>query len=248
VRTLAGILLAISAMAGAARADAPADAPPPPIVLAPGVVIARIAVESGVAPWAPVSIAPDVWVGATDRITLGATSSEAARDWVGAGRGVCVHRCLDVYGGAAADARFRLRDGDVAIAGRGAIDFRGFGPGVVALELGAVLRSRAGALVVTIAPYLTLGIVNASLDNHASVVVPLELAWDVGRVRIAARTGARGEVSGFFATAQVPLAAAIDVGVGGGVAVGVGAGLPRALGAASGLDARVADVHVTWRP
>jgi hypothetical protein len=242
VRTLA-VFLVISA-AGVASADEPI-APPPPIVLDPGVVIVRTAVETGL--WAPVSIAPDVWVGATDRITLGATSSEDARDWVGAGRGVCVHDCLDVYGGAAADARFRLRDGDVAIAGRAAIDFRGFGPGIVALELGALFRARAGATVVTIAPYLTLGIVNASLDNHVSVVVPLELAWDVGRVRLSARTGARGEVNGFFATAQIPIAAAIDVGIGGGVAIGVGAGLPRALGADSGTAERVADVHVTWR-
>ena len=238
-------MLAIGAL-GAARTSRADDAAPPPIVLAPGAVVARVAVESGL--WAPASIAPDLWIGATDRLTLGATSSEEARDWVGAGRGVCVHGCLDVYGGAAADARFTLRDGAVAIAGRGAIDFRGFGPGIVALELGAVLRSRAGATVVTIAPYLTLGIVNASLDNHASLVVPLELGWDVGRVHVSARTGARGEISGFFATAQIPLAAAIDVGVGGGVAIGIGAGLPRALGADSGTGARTADLHVTWRP
>jgi hypothetical protein len=227
----------------------------PAIVLDSGVVIARASLESSLsrgALFAPVSIAPDVWVGVTDRLTLGATSSEAARGWVGAGRGACLrgaaHGCDSPYGGAAGDARFRLYDGAIAVAGRAALDFRRFGPGVVALEIGAVVRARAGALTVTVEPYVSLGIVNASLDNHVAGVLPLEARWALApRVRAIARTGVRGDVDDFFATAQLPFALALDVDVGAGVTVGAGAGLPRALGAMSGTDARVADVHVEWR-
>lgn len=235
--------LAILITAAAARAeDAGPDRDATPLVLDPGVVIARATIESGA--WAPVSLAPDVWVGATERLTLGATSSEAARGWVGAGRGVCVHACPARYGGAAADARFRIHDGAVAIAGRAALDFRAFGPGVVALELGVAVRSRAAALIVTVSPYVSLGIVNASLDNHVQAVVPVELRWPLGRIALGVTSGVRGDVDGFLATAETPIAASIDVEVAPGIVIGAGAGLPRV----SHASERALELHVEWRP
>jgi hypothetical protein len=235
--------LAILLTAGGARAqDADPSHDATPLVLDPGVVIARATIESGA--WAPASLAPDVWIGATERLTLGATSSEAARGWVGAGRGLCLHACTARYGGAAADARFRVHDGALAIAGRAALDFRAFGPGVVALELGVAVRSRAGAVIVTVSPYVSLGIVNAALDNHVQAVVPLELRWPLGRVALALRGGVRGDVDGFLATAEAPVGASIDVEVARGIAIGAGAGLPRI----GHPDQRAVDLHVEWRP
>src|SRR5438445_223145 len=107
--------LAILGIAAPALASAGDDAAPA-IVLDPGVVIARATLEG-----APLSIAPDLWIGATDRLTLGATSSEAARGWVGAGRGLCLragaHGCDARFRGAPADARSPLHAGAPAIGG-----------------------------------------------------------------------------------------------------------------------------------
>jgi hypothetical protein len=238
------ILVVIAILGAVARADPPAPprvtdpsgdpASAPPLVLDPGAVIARATVATDARD--TIAIEPDVWLGATDRLTLGATSSDEARGWVGASRGACVRACDARFGGAAADARFRLRDGDVQVAGRAALDFRGFGPGVVALELGLGVRSRAGALTVTAAPYVSLGIVNASLDNHVGAVVPLALAWDLGPARLGARAAVRGDLDGFLATAQLALAASIEVAVSEHVAIGAGAGAPRS-----------AELHVEWR-
>jgi hypothetical protein len=78
--------------------------------------------------------------------------------------------------------------------------------------------------------------------------VPLALRWDLGRVALGVRSGVRGDVDGFFATAQIPLGGSIDVEVARGIAVGLGVGLPRALGADRGLAERVGELHVEWRP
>lgn len=222
------ILVVIAAVVASASAHAD------PLVLDPGAVIARATAATDTR--GAIALEPDLWLGATDRLTLGATSSEEARGWVGASRGACVRDCAAHYGGVAADARFRLRDGDVAIAGRAALDFRAFGPGVVALELGLGVQSRAGALTVTASPYLSLGIVNASLANHTGAVVPIALAWDLGRVRLNARGAVRGDLDGFLATAQVAAAASIDLRVGDGVVIGAGGGTPRMV-----------ELHVEWR-
>jgi hypothetical protein len=222
-------LVVIAILAASARAD-----PPETIVLPAGDASARATIATDTR--GTLALEPDLWIGATDRLTLGATSSEEARGWVGATRGACVHDCVARYGGAAADARFRVRDGDVQLAGRAALDFRAFGPGVLALELGVAARSRAGALTVTVEPYLSLGIVNASLGNHTGAVVPLGLAWDLGRAEIGARAAVRGDLDGFFATAQLAGALSIDVRLTDQVSVGAGGGAPRA-----------AWLYIAWR-
>ena len=223
------ILVVIAMLAAVARAD-----PPAPVVLDPGTAIARATIATDTR--GALALEPDLWIGATDRLTLGATSSEEARDWVGAARGACLRDCVARYGGAAADARFRVLDGDMQLAGRAALDFRAFGPGVVALELGASARSKAGALTATVEPYLSLGIVNASLGNHVGAVVPLALAWDLGRVTARARAAVRGDLDGFFATAQLAGALSLDLRLTERLRVGAGGGAPRA-----------AWLYVEWR-
>jgi hypothetical protein len=227
-----------------------------PLVLARGEVLARLTLEASLAAGAvlePVSLAPDLWVGVTHRLAVGVTHSSATRGRVTAGRGLCLRGaaagCDARYAGVAADARFRLRARGPEVAGRVAIDFRRLSPAVVALEIGAVARWRKGRLAVTAEPYLSLGLVHSALDNPVAGNLPVALSWQVVPcVAVDVRTGFRGTLRDFLGTLEVPLGVGATFGLRGGVDVGASAGLTNAAGADGGAAARVAEVHVAWRP
>jgi hypothetical protein len=93
----------------------------------------------------PVSIAPDVWYGATDDLTLGLVHSSIGATGVigGVGDALCItgssNGCESVYPGVGIDARYRLKGGWAI---DGGLFVNDFDPFALAIKLGLVGRHR----------------------------------------------------------------------------------------------------------
>ncbi|MCE9573729.1 MAG: hypothetical protein K8W52_11290, partial [Deltaproteobacteria bacterium] len=229
--------------------------PAPPLVVPRGHVVLRLSLEANLATGAalePISLAPDVWVGATGRLAIGVTHATSARNRIGAGRGLCLRGtgagCLDRYGGAAVEARFTLRDHGVELAGHAAIDLRHFRPNVVALEVGAIARWRGGRMTIVVAPDASLGLTNAALDNRATANLPILIAGAATPcLSLEVRSGMRGLFDDFLGTIEVPLALGARWNAPHDLAVGGVIGFPNAAGAGGTFATRVASLYVEWR-
>ena len=95
-----------------------------PLALPAGSIAAELTIEANLAHhfWAqPLSLAPDVWWGATDRLTLGLVHSNASVDRFSPGASLCVRTddvlyCDAVYRGSGLDARYLAVTGPISIA------------------------------------------------------------------------------------------------------------------------------------
>lgn len=152
-----------------------------PVVLDRGELHAALTVESNLAPSGgtgkPLSIAPDVWYGVTDELTLGLIHSNASLDHIQPGASLCVRTddfiCRDAYRGSGLDALYRLLPGQLAVAARARVLIRDIDPWKPAVTLGALARWRQGRYEVSADPYLQLGLTNRSLGNRAELWVPV---------------------------------------------------------------------------
>jgi hypothetical protein len=217
------------------------------LVVPPGLIDVAITVEVnlGVREVAePVSIAPDVWWGATDRVTVGVTTSARALSRYETGHGLCVHECERLYDNLAIDAR-----GEVApwAAARLRVVARSFAPFKPSARLGAVVRARRGAWAIEADPHVQTSLGNRALGNRDQVSLPVWLRFQLGcRAAGWVFTGARGEIAGLREKVVVPIGAGVVVGLG-AVDVAIEAGLPAALGPQNQSKPRMAWLTVGWR-
>jgi hypothetical protein len=141
-------------LATPARADS-SDIVSRSIVLPRGALAAELTVEANLAysyKAAPLSLAPDLWWGATDALTLGLVHSNASLDRFDPGASVCVRTddvlyCDSAYHGSGLDARYRVADdGAFELAPRARVLVRDTDPFKPALTIGALgIRSAATA-------------------------------------------------------------------------------------------------------
>jgi hypothetical protein len=116
----------------------------------------------------PFALSPDIWYGATDKVTVGLIhSSVGATGFIGgANTPLCLAGsdggCGDVYSGFGLDARYPLKAGPLALAADGGLYIRHFDPFQLALKIGAVGRWHSGKIAVEFAPNLFFGLTNRS--------------------------------------------------------------------------------------
>jgi hypothetical protein len=192
VRSLAAVVIALTAPTARADTVISDTAVGRPLVLADGALEAELVVEADLAQFAqPLSFSPDAWLGVTSRLTVGLTTSDAALDLVDDGASICV-RPNPFFGcenhGAGIDARYAVTD---RVAPRVRILERGIEPGKPALAFGALVRVASTAhLDLVIDPYIQLGLANTQLGNDPEIVVPVFFTWQiVRRLALTAETG-----------------------------------------------------------
>jgi hypothetical protein len=179
--SLAAALVLVALLAAPAGAS-PDDLVARPLVLAPGAVDLRLTAELAVEyrqAIRPVSLAPDAWLGVSDRWTLGLVHSDASVDRIGTGASLCVgssDHCDHVYRGSGVDARYSALAGDFALAPRVRALIRDVGPFKPAVTLGALVRWTRGRFAITSDPYVRIPLANAALGNRSALVVPIWLA------------------------------------------------------------------------
>jgi hypothetical protein len=126
----------------------------------------------------PFSIAPDLWYGVNDALTVGLVhSGRAATGFLGgAGEGLCLagteNNCAKVYNSVGVDARYHFyREGNLTAAADGGLYLASFDPLQAQLKVGAIGRWQGGALSLEVAPSLFAGLTEREPEAEDGVAV-----------------------------------------------------------------------------
>jgi hypothetical protein len=163
-------------MAATAHADS-TDLVTRPLVLDRHAVQASLTVEYSLisrSVGTPLAIAPDLWVGATEQVTVGVIHSSQSVDRIGARSSFCVRQseltCDRAYQGSGIDVRYRLRDHVVP---RVRVLVRDVDPWKPAVTVGTLARWSRGRFQIRTDPYLRFGLANRDQGNRAAFVLPV---------------------------------------------------------------------------
>jgi len=229
-----------------------------PVVLPRGGIAAELTVEANIAHnfWAsPLSLAPDAWVGATDRLTIGLVHSNASLERFAPGASVCVRTddvlyCDSVYRGSGLDARYLAYSGDgIGVAPRVRVLARDIDPFKPALLVGALAKWTRGRYAITVDPYVQFGLANQEQGNRSQLFVPIELALQpTCRWQLALSTGWNSAFSGLADGWRVPVAIGARARATMQLDVAVTVGFPTLLGPQNTPKQRVLFVAIGWRP
>jgi hypothetical protein len=125
----------------------------------------------------PLSIAPDVWYGVSDELTVGLVHSGrgATGFFGGVGDGLCLTGeeggCGKVYNSVGIDARYHFyREGAITAAADGGLFARSIDPFQLALKVGATGRWESGMLALEAAPSLFGGLTEREAEEMGVVV------------------------------------------------------------------------------
>jgi hypothetical protein len=259
IAALSSTTVLLGGVALAQDAEQPAAENPDRMVLPPkrGLVQAFVGVNLSKDLVAePISIAPDIWYGVSDVLTVGLVHS--ARGAVGfmspVGAGLCVtgedKQCADFYAGGGIDARYHVKDGPLAVAADGGVFVSDFDPFVLSLKVGAAVRWRSGKIAVDANPSIVFGLTEREGTMEGTVVLegnkevlylPVTLLYGViDKLAIAAQVGA---VVPTVATADswtLPVAVGAQFMATRDLFVDVAFGLPQVAGGpeSTGFDVR----------
>jgi hypothetical protein len=172
-RTVRFVVLIALVVARVAHADVP---------LAEGQVEADVTIEANMHPShfaQPLSLAPDLWFGATDRLTLGIVHSGPAIDRLQPGASFCLVEelpgCDRLWQRGGIDALWIARTGELAVAPRLRFLIRDIDPVKPAVTLGALVTWTHGRFAVTGDPFLQFGLANQARGNRAAIFLPITL-------------------------------------------------------------------------
>ena len=240
----------------AVSGDEPAALLGEPLVLERNAVTGAVAVETSLSTrryGEPTSVAPDVWVGATDKLTVGVIHSARAHGVLAAGFGLCftgeAHECPRAYDNVGLDARYHLRGGALAAAARVRLVAGSFDPFKLSVRAGGLVRARRGRFAAIADPQVQLGLSNREAGNRDWIRLPLWLAAEpiLGRWVVALRTGVEGEVATFDETYAIPIGLDTTVRLTPRYDVSLLAAFPQLLGPLNQYRTRVVWLAVSAR-
>ena len=125
----------------------------------------------------PFAISPDLWYGATDKITVGFVhSAVGASGFIGgATTSLCLTGetggCAALYPGFGIDARYQLKTGSFAWAADGGLYIRHFDPFQLALKIGAVGRWHSGKMALELLPNVFFGLTGRDAATVGTVSI-----------------------------------------------------------------------------
>ncbi len=161
---------------------------------------------------APVSLAPDVYVGVTRRLTVGVVHSGRALGLLDSGWGLCVtgpsEGCKSTYSGTGLDGFYTFwRLGGFELAARTRLYAARFsGPLKLRTTLGLRGIFRAGPVALHFDPHFSVGLTHREEGNADVFNVPLHLYVGLGRyVAVYLRSGVRGLLRSFADQYAIPL-------------------------------------------
>ena len=259
-----------------ARADDPAElAPPPPasasatnsdgFVLPKGKLLLdaqlEISLSSG-AVFKPFSIAPDLWYGVTDDLSLGLVHSALGEIGFigGVGDSLCLtgssNGCANVYNKVGVDGRYRLMKPL-------ALDFGLYinsisDPFLLDIKVGVDGRWVWNKVSLELQPSLLIGLTNrtppapvmgapAVAGNTEVLYIPATIAYRVApKADLALQTGLVLPFSNTSDTYSIPLSLAVRFAATEKVGVGLAFTFPRLLGGGSTADARSLTIGGTY--
>lgn len=256
---------------GEEAAAPPVDAPP--LTLAKGkIVIAGSTLNfnlSADAVGEPTSLAPSVWYGVDDKLTVGLTHDGGTTPWsprpgiltlggvdtmgnpvtIGVGRGICLTGeeggCLEVYDNVGFDALYALKQGKLTVAAHPGLDIVRFDPFMLALRLGVLGRYMVDDKIsIVFDPRLQFGITERDAGNKEGIDLPV-WAWYAIDAKISAyvHTGINGRFDGFGDNYSIPLQIGGNYQVNEQLTAGLDFGFTRLN---DGADGRVLGLRVVY--
>jgi hypothetical protein len=248
------VALAVLAATSAAGAS-PSDLVTRALVLDPGEVVTRVAVEIGLSTGRlaqPLSVAPDAWIGVSPRLTIGLVHSNASLDQIDARASFCLRgdalSCDRAYRGSGIDVRWSWREGSLAVAPRGRLVLRDLDPWKPAVTVGALARWIRGRYAITSDPYLRLGLAHRELGNRAALFVPIWLGIQPAcRWLVALHTGWDTELATWRDTWHVPLGLEVVAQATRRLDIGLAAGFPRLAGPQNNINERAMSITLAYR-
>ncbi len=218
---------------GEEAAKPPVDAPP--LTLAKGkFVIAGSTLNFSLSADAigePTSLAPSVWYGVDDKITVGLTHDGGTTPWsprpairtfssvdlmgnavtVAAGGGICLTGedggCGGAYDNVGFDALYALKQGKLTLAAHPGLDIGSFDPFRLALRIGALGRYIVDDKIsIVFDPRLQFGFTDRDAGNKEAIDLPV-WGWYAIDAKISAyvHTGISGAFDGFGDSYSIPL-------------------------------------------
>jgi len=134
----------------------------------------------------PVSLAPDLWYGVNDDLTLGLVHSTRGATGIfgAAGDGICFtgesNGCRKIYDNLGFDARYQLlRKANVSLAAAGGLYVNSFDPFMLSFKLGGMARFFKGAFSFELSPSLFLGLTERDAGNEEVFTAPATFMYAV---------------------------------------------------------------------
>lgn len=248
------LLAAMTLMASTVARAEPTDLVARPLVLDAHAVEATLTLEASLARrliGKPLSLAPDLYVGITSRVTVGVIHSNASVDRIDAGASLCVHelasQCDRAYHGSGIDARWSAISGHLAVAPRARLLVRDLAPVKPALTMGALARWQHGRFAIEGDPYVRIGLYNTDRGNRTALVVPVWFqVQPTCRWLLALHTGWDGDLAVIRDGWHVPAALVVRARATTSVDVQLEAGFRSAAGPQNNSNQRAAMLSVTW--
>jgi hypothetical protein len=246
-------------VAGMANAPAGAGAAPDDVVnrrltLGAGDFEARLSVELGLASSVrPIALAPDLWYGVTDRLTVGIIHSDPSLDQIAATASLCFRgsdlTCDHVYRGSGVDVAWSALAGPLAIAPRVRVAVRDTDPFKPATTVGALVRWAFHRFAIYADPYLRFGLANRELGNRTTLFVPIWLAVQPVRgALLSLHTGYDSDLAVASDGWHLPIAVDATWRITPQIDLGLEGGFPSLLGPQNSVHDRALTLSVAYRP
>lgn len=198
--------------AASAQASASLTLPKGSLLL---VVPVEVSLSSG-AVAKPISVAPDVWYGVMDKLSVGVVHSAFGSTgfFAGAGDGICVtgedSGCAKFYDNAGLDIRYGLLDGSFLLAADVGAFATSLDPLTLGAKLGVLGMYPAGPLSILFNPNIFVGLTERDGGNKEVISIPVTLAFGLGdKASLGVQAGILAPLDGFADAFFIPVSAGL---------------------------------------
>ena len=190
----------------------------------------------------PFSVSPDILFGVNDKLTVGLTHQT----------GLCLagedNGCAKVYDDAAIEAIYAFLTGELDVGAHVALEFVGFDPMTVGIDVGVTGRFRSGQIGVSFDPQLYIGLTERDAGNKEQIGIPVQIAYQVSpRLAPFAIVGLFGALEDFGNNFQVPVGFGALYSISNKLDVGGQLVFPNLAGKNNTADLRVLDLFLNFR-
>ncbi|ACY17712.1 hypothetical protein [Haliangium ochraceum] len=201
----------------------------------------------------PVSLAPDVWYGLTDVISLGLLHSAVASSgfYGGVGSSLCLvgdsNGCAGVYRNVGLAGRYNLSETELSMAVEGGLFAGDIDPLLLGLKVGVVGRYRLDPVALLFQPSFSLGLTERDAGNGDVFNLPVGVMFELSpAIALALQTGLSLGLEDPAELWQVPLTLGGRYALGNGIWVDAAFSLPAVAGGgeATGFDLRTLTLGV----
>ncbi len=197
----------------------------------------------------PFGIAPDIFYGVSDVLSVGLAHSNWATNGFagGGGGGLCLagtsNGCAKAYNNVGILGKYALSD---SLAAEGGLVLASLDPMFAGIKAGVTGRLMAGPLMVMYSPNLYIGATKRDLGNKERLNVPVAAMMPAGPVMAGIQTGLYSPLSKFGDSFGIPLSLMGMMHVNPNLMAGAAFTFNRIAGKASSADSRTLNLFVGW--